>query len=175
MTMYDIPKTLKDVTLVLSRLFVLLIKILKSIGMLYVMRNVVEEKQRMNLTQIRDIYLSQVQEKLNYAFIKIEQEMVHCYKDISIDVYDLNRASSFPKYCFDDMVNGIIEHYSENWNVKFVIESKKVPSHFVFHYIGYPLDHVYETIKCDTKIVEKAKTVVNRTQILDFDNVNIVV
>ena len=128
----------------------------------------------MNLTQIRAVYESRLQEKLVHAFDVIDRTMINCYRniekgeDLTISDFSMNRSSEFPDDYFVDLVKGIISHYSENWDIKHMPETRKEKKSFIFHYIGHPAGYASEIVHRGTIIVEKDEPIINRTQILDL-------
>lgn len=135
----------------------------------------------MNLTQIKAVYTSNLNEKLSYCFTNIEMAMVNNYRDIEngkcfvMLEMKVNRFSNdFDDDYKDDMVKRIKERYAENWDITYASKQKGRNSHnqFVFRYKGHPADYIEhmvlrEVIVVDTEEKEEKESL-DRTRMLDI-------
>jgi len=134
----------------------------------------------MNLTQIREAYLTQLNEKLSHCFIHIDAKMISNYRKIeagksfNITGCSMNFNSEFPDDYKKDMISEIMNHYVESWNVTHIEADKKHYAYFVFEYKGHPsgyAEHIVlgEVITGSSVEVENdAVEIENRSDILDL-------
>ena len=127
------------------------------------------------LTQIREAYLTQLNQKLSHCFAQIDSEMIRNYRNIEegksfkITEISMNRSSKFPLDYKKDMISEIKNHYVESWDVTHFEGDKKIYPYFIFKYKGHPAGYA-EPVVAEKIIIEDSeeKESLDRTQILDI-------
>ena len=135
-------------------------------------------KIKMDLTQIKAIYLAQLNEKLAHCFSHIERDMIDNFQQIeeknsfTIGEKRVNEYfNDFDTNYKNDIIKEIQKRYSENWDVSYVPENKKNENHFIFTYKGQPANSVSNIEHHDTIMINKEEEpTVDRFYILDLDN-----
>lgn len=129
----------------------------------------------MNLTQIKAVYTSNLNERLSHCFANIENEMVVNFHkvqqgiDFTITEVSVSQYSNgFPSDCKNDLIKEIKQRYADNWDITYVPVNKRENSHFVFHYIGEQADFAAHIVHRDTIIVNKDEPIESRNRILDL-------
>ena len=129
----------------------------------------------MNLTQIRAVYLSRLNEKLSHCFAQIDAEMISNYRKIEagesfkMTGFSMNRSYEFPDDYKEDMVSEIMNHYVESWNITHFEGNKKDHPYFVFEYKGHPAGYAEHIVLKEVIIADsKESEPLDRTQMLDI-------
>lgn len=125
----------------------------------------------MNLTQMKEEYLSKLATKVSPCFEYIDKTMVANYerikegKEIKITLYWMNRSSHFDRDYKDGMIREIEKRYADNWEV--IYHAKKDDDFFIFRYKGPPENNTPQENNQDIPINDDEEET-KREDILDI-------